>query len=102
MNAVLNKINELNKQIIKKQTIENRFAHTLENCLYAKEELLKDGFPEERFFYATNDEVEIGYLLGEPLLSFDDFIKSALELYKEKCFSEDEDEDAMLDFYFAE
>jgi hypothetical protein len=30
-----------------KPMLVNRFSHTLENCLFAKQELLKDGFSEE-------------------------------------------------------
>ena len=30
-----------------KPMLANRFFHTLENCLFAKQELLKDGFSED-------------------------------------------------------
>jgi hypothetical protein len=77
----------------------NRFSHTLENCLFAKQELMKQGFKEDNFYLADEDYLEIGYLVGEPMIKTnDDFCKSALELYKDSQWSE-EDDNNMLDYY---
>lgn len=82
-----------------KPMLANRFSHTLENCLFAKQELIKQGFKEDDFYLADEDYLEIDYLLNEPMLKTnDDFCKSALELYKESQWS-DEDDDNMLDYY---
>jgi len=82
-----------------KPMLANRFSHTLENCLFAKEELIKQGFKEDDFYLADEDYLEIDYLLNEPMLKTnDDFCKSALELYKESQWS-DEDDDNMIDYY---
>lgn len=43
-------------------------THTLDNCLFAKQELIKQGFTEEDFYSADEDYLEIGYLIGEPML----------------------------------
>ena len=83
-----------------KPVLANRFFHTLENCLFAKQELIKDGFSEDDFYYADIDDVEVGLILGEPILKSNDDCITALELYKQKCFSEDEDE--MYDFFFSD
>lgn len=86
-----------------KPILENRFSHTLENCLFAKQELMKDGFTEDNFYYANIDDVEVGLLIGEPIMkSNDDDCVTALELYKQKCFSEEVDEDEMYNFFFGE
>ena len=83
-----------------KPLLSNRFSHTLENCLFAKNELIKDGFSEEDFYSADEDYQEIGFLIGEPMLKTnDDFCKSALQLYKEKCLTEEEDDDKMIEFF---
>lgn len=83
--------------------LANRFSHTLENCLIAKDELIKDGFQENDFYLADEDYLEINYLLNEPMLKTnDDFYKSALELYREKCISEDEEDDRMIEFFLRE
>lgn len=82
-----------------KPVLANRFSHTLENCLFAKQELMKQGFKEDDFYLADEDYLEIGYLLNEPMLKTnDDFCKSALELYKESQLSE-EDDNNILDYY---
>lgn len=82
-----------------KPVLANRFSHTLENCLFAKQELMKQGFKEGDFYLADEDYLEIGYLVGEPMMKTnDDFCKSALELYKDSQWSE-EDDDNMLDYY---
>ena len=83
--------------------LANRFSHTLENCLFAKQELMIYGFSEENFYYADADDVEVGLILGEPIMkSNDDDCVTALELYKQKCFSEEVDEDEMYDFFFGD
>lgn len=80
--------------------LANRFSHTLENCLFAKNELLKDGFLENDFYLAGDDYLEIGFLPGEPMMKTNnDFCKSALELYKDKSFSEEENDDKMIEFF---
>lgn len=82
-----------------KPMLANRFSHTLESCLFAKQELMKQGFKEGDFYLAYEDYLEIGYLVGEPMMKTnDDFSKSALELYKDSQWSE-EDDDNMLDYY---
>ncbi|WP_130736890.1 hypothetical protein [Flavobacterium sp. J27] len=79
--------------------LENRFSHTLENCLFAKQELMNKGFKENYFYLADEDYLEIGYLVGEPMIKTDDdFCKSAHELWKESQWSE-EDDNNMLDYY---
>lgn len=93
--------NSIKKDNASKSMLANRFFHTLENCLFAKEELIKQGFKEDDFFTADEDYLEIDYLIGEPMLKTnDDFCKSALELYKESQWS-DEDDNNMIDFYNA-
>ena len=63
-----------------KPVLANRFSHTLENCLFAKQELMKQGFKEDDFYLADEYYLEIGYLVGEPMMKTnDDFCKSALE-----------------------
>lgn len=82
--------------------LANRFSHTLENCLFAKQELLKDGFSEDDF-YLHDASYSDSYLDNEPMMKCDDdYCVSALELYKQKCFSEDEDEDKMIEFFLRE
>lgn len=82
-----------------KPVLANCFSHTLENCLFAKQELMKQGFKEDDFYLADEDYLEIGYLVGEPMIKTeDDFCKSALELYKDSQWSE-EDDNNMLDYY---
>lgn len=67
--------------------------HTLENTLKAKKFLIEEGFSENDFYTATEDYVEAGYLLGEPLIkNNDDFITSAFELWKDKTFWEEHGE----------
>lgn len=86
-----------------KPLLANRFSHTLENCLFAKQELMKEGFKEDDFYYANEDDVEVGLLLGEPIKKTnDDDCLTALEMYKNKCFSEEVDEDEMYDFFFGD
>jgi len=70
-----------------KPVLANRFYHTFENCLYAKSELMKLGLKEEDFYLATEEYLEIGFLINEPMVKTnDDFCKSALDMYKEKMF----------------
>lgn len=77
------------------------FSHTLENCLNAKKELMKLGWQESDFYLADEDYLEIGYLVGEPMLKTnDDFCKSALELYKERQWSEEDDKNML--YYYIE
>ena len=81
-----------------KPMLANRFSHTLENCLFAKQELMKQGFNEDDFYLADEDYLEIDYLVGEPMLkTTDDFCKSAHELWKESQWTDDDDN--MLDYY---
>lgn len=87
------------KKLNNKESVNNRFSHTLENCLFAKKELMKEGFKEDDFYFADEDYKDIGYLVGEPMLrTNDDFCKSALDLYKESQLTE-EDDDKMFDYY---
>lgn len=67
--------------------------YTIKEALKAKEELIKLGMPEEDFFYADAIDEECGFLLGEPLLSNDDFAVSAYQLYLDKLFYEKHEED---------
>lgn len=67
--------------------------YTLEEAFKAKEELIKLGMPEEDFFLADEIDEECGFLLGEPLLCHDDFNVSAYNLYKDKLFYEEHEED---------
>lgn len=91
--------NSTKKNNISKTMLTNRFSHTIENCIFAKQELMKKGFKEGDFYFADEDYKDIGYLVGEPMLKTnDDFCKSALELYKESQWSE-EDDNNMLDYY---
>lgn len=94
---------EENNTQLPQSSVSERFSHTIENCLFAKQELLKDGFSEDDFYYADSDDVEVGLLIGEPIMkSNDDDCVTALELYKQKCFSEEEDEDKMIEFFLRE
>lgn len=82
--------------------IQNIFSHTLDNCFFAKQELIKQGFTEGDFFLADEDYLEIGYLLGEPMLNTnDDFSKSALELWKESELSQ-QDDDSYFDYWLEQ
>jgi hypothetical protein len=82
-----------------KPMFANRFSHTLENCLFAKQELMKQGFKEDDFYLADKDYLEIDYLIGEPMLkTTDDFCKSAHELWKESQWTDEHDE-KMLEYY---
>lgn len=76
------------------------FAHTLENCIDAKTQLIGMGLNDpEDFYEADEDYIEIGYLLGEPMLKTnDDDTFSALEAFKATQWSE-EDDNNMVDFY---
>jgi hypothetical protein len=90
-----------NTQLPQSSVIE-RFSHTLENCLFAKQELLKDGFSEDDF-YLHDASYSDSYLDNEPMMKCDDDdCVSALELYKQKCFSEEEDDDRMIEFFLRE
>lgn len=81
-----------------KPMLANRFSHTLGNCLFAKQELMKEGLKEDDFYYHDSAWSDT-YLHNEPMLvTNDDDSVSALELYKQKCFSEENDKD-MADFY---
>ena len=72
--------------------------HTLKNALKAKKFLIQDGFSEDDFTDAIQDDVEIGYLIGEPLLIDEDgFAKSSIELWTEKLFW-DKHQDSYLDY----
>jgi hypothetical protein len=97
-----NKLNTEEK-VTTKPMLANRFFHTLENCLFAKQELMKEGFLEEDFYYANEDDLEVGLLLGEPIKKTnDDDCLTALEMYKNKCHSEEVDEDEMYDYFFGD
>jgi hypothetical protein len=103
----MNTNNELSTETkngnLDKPMLTNRFSHTLENCLLAKIELMKDGFLEEDFYDADEYDVEVGLILGEPIKKTnDDDLLTALEMYKNKCFSEEVDEDEMYDFFFGD
>ncbi len=92
-----------NNTQLPQSSVSERFSHTLENCLLAKQELIKDGFSEDDFYLADYEFTEIGYLIGEPMMDIDDdTCKSALELYKEKCLLEDLDDDKMIEFFLRE
>lgn len=81
-----------------KPMLANRFSHTLENCLFAKQELMKQGLKEDDFYYHDSAWSDT-YLHNEPMLvTNDDDSISALESYKQKCFLEEHDKD-MADFY---
>jgi hypothetical protein len=76
----------------------NRFSHTLENCLFAKQELIKEGLKDDDF-YLHDASWSDTYLDKEPMIKTNnDDCVSALELYKQKYFSEEHDKD-MVDFY---
>lgn len=61
--------------------------HTLANAQEAKKLLIEEGFNESDFTEAVQEDVDLGYLIGEPLIIDEDgFAKSALELYNEKLF----------------
>lgn len=67
--------------------------YTLEEALKAKEELIKLGITEKDFYPADEVDTECGFLLGEPLLCDDDFSVSAYQLYKDKLFWEEHEDD---------
>lgn len=72
--------------------------HTLENCHKAKKLLIETGsFSENDFENATQCDVELGYIIGEPLLFSNDDFTSALKLWNEKVFW-DTHEDSYVDF----
>lgn len=61
--------------------------HTLANAQEAKKLLIEEGFNKSDFTEAVQEDVDLGYLIGEPLIIDEDgFAKSALELYNEKLF----------------
>lgn len=71
---------------------KKQLNHTMENSLFAKQELIKFGFSENDFYLAEEHHTEIGFLIGEPMLKTeDDFCKSALNMYKEKIYVEEQD-----------
>lgn len=93
---------EENNTQLPQSSVSERFSHTLENCLFAKIELLKDGFTEDDF-YLHDASFSDSYLDNEPMMKCDDDdCISALELYKQKCFSEEEDDDKMIEFFLRE
>lgn len=71
--------------------------HTLENALKAKELLIKDGMCEDDFSEATQDDIEVGYILGEPLIIKGEDCISALDCWKDKVFW-DKHSDDYVDF----
>jgi hypothetical protein len=72
--------------------------HTLENCHKAKKLLIETGsFSQNDFKNATQCDVELGYIVGEPLLFSDDNFTSALKLWNEKVFW-DTHEDSHVEF----
>lgn len=88
-------------QQLHQTAVSERFYHTLENCLFAKQELLKDGFSEDDF-YLHDASYSDSYLDNEPMIKCnDDDCVSALELYKQKCFSEDEEDDRTIEFFLS-
>jgi len=73
--------------------------HTIENCLEAKKKLIELGYyTENDFVEADSMDVEVGYILSEPLLKTnDDSMKSAFEFYSDVLFWA-ENEDDYIDF----
>ena len=73
-------------------------SYTLENCIKAKDQLIKDGMKESDF-YLHDSAYSDHYLHNEPMVKCkDDECISALELYKQKYLSEEDDKN-MADFY---
>lgn len=73
-------------------------SYTLENCIIAKDQLIKDGMKESDF-YLHDSTYSDHYLHNEPMVKCkDDECISALELYKQKYLSEEDDKN-MADFY---
>ncbi len=94
MTNKLNQKPQLNKHDVSGSFLE----HTLENCHKAKKLLIETGsFFENNFQEATKMYVELGYILGEPLLFSDDDCTSALKLWNEKVFWGTH-EDSYVDF----
>ncbi len=92
-----NEINE-NKALSQTSVSGSFLEHTLENCHKAKKLLIETGsFSENDFENATQCDVELGYIIGEPLLFSDDDFTSALKLWNEKVFW-DTHEDSYVDF----
>jgi hypothetical protein len=76
------------------------FDHTLQNCNNAKAQLIEMGYNDpEDFYEAGEDYIEIGFLVGEPMLiTNDDDCYSALDAFKDILLGE-ENADNMVDFY---
>lgn len=71
--------------------------YTLENTLKAKKSLIETGFKDSDFYPADDMDVECGRILGEPIIKNNDDGKSAFELWSEKLFW-DENEDDYVDY----
>lgn len=73
--------------------------YTIEDCLLAKQELIRLGLKKEEDFYLHEACYSDGYLEKEPMIkSKDDDCVSALSLYNQFLWSEDDDNN-MVDFY---
>lgn len=72
--------------------------YTLENCFLAKRMLIIDGFSEDSFSYADDYDTELGYILGEPLLTNEDDCISAFNLWQQVINWSQEDDDAYADY----
>lgn len=64
----------------------------LNTSLKAKNQLIQLGFDDSDFSEATQDDVEVGYTLGEYLLISEDSCKSAIELLDEINFWKENEE----------
>jgi hypothetical protein len=71
-----------------------KLNHTLENCLKAKQLLIENTcLTESDFIYADSWDTELGYIEGEPLLTSEDDCNSALNMWNDKLFWDEHEED---------
>ena len=71
-----------------------KLDHTIENCFKAKRLLIENTcLVESDFIYADNWDTELGYIEGEPLLISEDDCKSALDMWNDKLFWDEHEED---------
>ena len=81
--------------------IVNKTPYTIEDCLFAKQELINMALNKEHDFYLHDASYSENYLHNEPMVNCnDDNCISALELYNHKCCSQ-QDDDNMIEFYMG-
>ena len=74
--------------------------YNLENAIKAKNCLIEKGFNESDFYEAQGVDIEVGYILNEPMIiTNNEDMKSAFELFNDTAPTNKE-VDNYLDFLF--